>query len=125
MTPSTPVGGEMDDYAINRRLAEIAGVEVRDDGERREGIEGGLLVGMSTWDDYWSPLTDWSQLGELIERFPFDVHRYPVHGDGELFAIVDVHTIDGSRGKGRAGDHDLKRALCMAILTAHEEARDA
>ena len=100
----------MTDYEINKRLAEIAGHEVVTIGD------GGVVwVGGLVGRDYvcvWSPLTDWSQLGPLMERFETDVLTY----GGEY--QVDVHV------EARAGGHtstDLKRAICLAIIAAHEE----
>ena len=72
----------MDDFAINKRLAKIAGVEVEEDA--------GLL-----WDESaepwpgieWSPLTDWSQLGPLLES----VVGEPDMMRGCCLAIIAAH----------------------------------
>ena len=110
----------MTDYEINRRLAEIAGharwIAERQSFERQGivSLKQGNPVAYSR-DEYppaWSPLTNWSQLGPLMERFETDVLLYK--GTNQ----VDVYVGD------RAGGHtstDLKRAICLAIITAHEE----
>ena len=97
----------MDDYEVNKQLAEIAGVEWESRGE-----EDGVAVCVDGGWHEWSPLTDWSQMGPLMERFEVDV--LPYKGEYQ----VDVYVED------RAGGHtstDLKRAICLAIVAVHEE----
>ena len=117
----------MDDFAINKRLAKIAGVEVEEDA--------GLL-----WDESaepwpgieWSPLTDWSQLGPLMERH--HVHVGPEYGEmheeqpgvwaERLEKWVAVADEPGSLNGGTVRirqSPDLKRAVCLAIIAAHAE----
>jgi hypothetical protein len=110
----------MDDYQINKRLAEIAGLNVIEDTSECEPLEdyedpNGILCGVAWEEIVWSPLTDWSQLGPLMEQFDVAVKRR-VGGtsshDGHWAAEVD----------GLFGvDLDMKRAICLAIIAAHED----
>jgi hypothetical protein len=104
------------DYEISKRLAEIAGVEV---DERPDWLGGPVML---LWhsscgqSDFWSPLTDWSQLAPLVERFVFDVERHSAAQDSPWTVIAqrtpESPMVDASG--------PLDRAICLAIIAAHE-----
>jgi hypothetical protein len=101
-----------DDYQINRRLAEIAGAHLVPGTHE-------LLV-YRYGDDYpehtteWSPLTDWSQLGPLLDGN----HDIALHTDGGL---TQVECWPSATQAGGATDGDMKRAICLAIIAAHDD----
>ena len=103
---------EMTDYEINRRLAEIAGVKAWD--RRLFGVLRMYIdVDPENSDEVeeWSPLTNWSQLGPLMER-----ERIEITKDGHEYwgAWLNDH-------EPAAVEKDLKRAICLAIIAAHED----
>ena len=115
----------MDDFEINKRLAEIAGVDVVQD-------DFGMPWSVKNSDRHWCPLCDWSQLGPLMERH--HVHVGPEYGEmheeqpgvwaERLEKWVAVADEPGSLNGGTVRirqSPDLKRAVCMAIIAAHEE----
>ncbi len=107
----------MNDYEINRRLAEIAGVDVLQ--KYYEDGDGPFLLTIADFD-VWNPLHNWSQLGPLMERFRVQVEpgwlRYP---DGAECWGAIVVCEDGTSADGE--DPDLKRAIALAIIAAFEE----
>ena len=116
---------EMTDYEINKRLAEIAGFEWAElDGRFQYARLNHPDFG-SMWAPEWSPLTDWSQLGPLMERFgawpePYNFDRPDGYWEGCCEtgpAWADV--FDTESGWPRS--EDMKRAICLAIIAAHEE----
>jgi hypothetical protein len=111
-------GEKMNDYEINLRLAEIVGFDWAElDGRfqyaRLDHPEFG-----SMWGHEWSPLTDWGQLGPLQERFDVATKRIrgatPRH-DGKWSAIIGP-----DNNCEIVVDPDLKRAIALAIIGAHE-----
>lgn len=124
----------MNDHEINKRLAEIAGVAVC--GNEDEGLalfcsgcngeglydeDGPMTCGVCRGDGVdpeprmWSPLTNWAQLGPLMEREGVECVPYE-NDDGGWGWWVDGA---GSFGDKRVGGNDLKRAICLAIIEAH------
>lgn len=102
----------MNDHEINLRLAEIAEVSVT----RIRSIYSDTLLREGTTYE-WSPLTDWSQLGPLMERecvsasFDYD---YPT-------AVGWVTQVYAKHDRLAEENHpDLKRAIALAIIGAHE-----
>ena len=104
----------MTDEEILRRLAEIEGIS-HWPGEAREVYAGG-----------WNPLTNWSDLGALIERI---LSR---DGPGWLeIAVGQQITTEGWKWSAEVDrsvdvpeicriDDSLKRAICLAIIEAHK-----
>ena len=103
----------MNDYEINRRLAEIAGVDVALDGDT------GRLCNTND-GSFYEPVSDWAVLGPLMERFKPQCEpgwlRYP--GGEECWGAIVVRE-DGTSADGE--DPDLKRAIALAIIAAFEE----
>ena len=108
----------MDDLTINRRLAEIAGVPLGRPSDEF-GREGNAMK-MPHKQGLWSPLTDWSQLGPLMERFKVTIDHYhsSAFGPERFRAACDCV---GSLGFVDAEDSDYVKAICLAIIAAHEE----
>lgn len=104
----------MDDHQINARLADIAGLEtgVAEDGDG--GWDLVVAIG-GGWHD-WSPLTDWSQLGPLVEKYVWDIERYAT---GEW--CVWAKAVDKEGPEPDCAHIDLMRAICLSIIAAHEE----
>ena len=100
----------MDDFEINKRLAEIAGVDVVQD-------DFGMPWSVKNSDRHWCPLCDWSQLGPLMERHWVDLRpdtdeaswRASCKTKSDMWACL-IHP-----------ETDLKRAVCLAIIAAHAE----
>ena len=107
---------EMTHYEINRRLAEIAGKNVW----RTTFPSGRYGLCFPTTPKRpqveWSPLTNWSQLGPLMERFVYALDRCEYDNPGRYWF---VSTELGDRDEA-VRDPDLKRAICLAIIAAHE-----
>lgn len=107
---------DLTDYEINKRLAEIAGVNVREalvsDFDAEDPI---VLIRMDQQPEAWSPLTDWGQLGPLRERERIWVSD---SDDGTWFASAPPHC---GTTEPTQRSPDLKRAICLAIIAAHEE----
>lgn len=119
---------EMTDYEINRRFAEIAGVRVRStmgspDGTRLPSVIVWKPEKTEAREGYtpWSPLTDWGQLGPLVERYVYRIERgYP--GENSCYAAAVSFPEPGEWVMARGPDcADLKRAIALAIIAAHEE----
>jgi hypothetical protein len=111
--------GDLTDYEINLRLAEIANTRVSRCVMEPEGRS--ILMRME--DAYpvvpleeWSPLTDWSQLGPLMERERASAET--------IWSHCRQWRSEVRMGPGkvpvRADDRDLKRAICLAIIAAHQ-----
>lgn len=102
---------EMTDYEINLRLAKIAGIEDIPWLHKPHPP----YVRMPGFVPY-SPLTDWSQLGPLMEQHVWDIERHL----GPTWSVwaqgFERHSVLPG-----ATDADLKRAICLAIIAAHEE----
>jgi len=106
----------MNDYEINKRLAEIAGGFSRIDALDAIGCCQVVRDG----NCYpWSPLTDWSQLGPLMERLFVQVD-FRLGPPAMAMAYIEAGKCDGTW----IADPDLKRAICLAIIAAHQEARE-
>lgn len=108
----------MDDYEINRRLAEIAGEMVwrTTFADNRQGL--GYPGTPKRPIREWSPLTDWSQLGPLMEAHVLDIERYAT--DPQEWCVWAMR--GGKEGTKPGYAHiDLRRAICRAIIAAHEE----
>ena len=101
----------MNYYEINLRLAEIAEVSVT----RIRSIYSDTLLREGTTYE-WSPLTDWSQLGPLMEQHVWDIERHL-----ELTWSVWAQGFERHSVLPGATDADLKRAIALAIIAAHEE----
>ena len=103
----------MDDHAINKRMAEIAFVKVRE-GRGPGGARAWHLTtpGFPLWD----PVNDWGQAGPLLRSCSFRQMR--LRGGGES-ASVRYH------GTGRVGlceDGGTQlRSICLALIDANEE----
>lgn len=105
----------MNDYEINLRLAEIVGFDWAElDGRfqyaRLDHPEFG-----SMWGHEWSPLTNWGQLGPLVEStsemrvFNTTRRRYR------------ASCFMPNRSTGGIGiDTNKMKAICLAIIGAHE-----
>ena len=99
----------MDDHEINKRLAEIAGVEVEEDAGLLWHQSEGPLPGIE-----WSPLTDWSQLG-------------PLRVEQEISTMPPTRSHPAWRAYGKRIARDIPtstsamRAICLAIIAAHGE----
>jgi len=105
--------GDLTDYEINKRLAEIAQVFAYSNEATEEGSTALYFYGGTEW----SPLTDWSQLAPLMERFMFDAER---HSDAhDSIWTVTAQSMPGSP-MVRATAETLKRAICLAIIAAHQ-----
>jgi hypothetical protein len=105
---------DLTDYEINKRLAGISEVSVAPDGENRVGIEEGLLTGEG---DEWPPLTDWSQLGPLMEAFISDIRRVP----GSRQHSAECWCDEPGESHGMYTASSLPRAICLAIIAAHDQ----
>ena len=103
---------DLTDYEINRRLAEIAGVRLY--AKRDESGLCRIKPPPDLGSGLWKPLTDWSQLGPLMEAHVLRAERHPYDNPGQEWR-VDC----GSGGHGLGTG--LKHAICLAILAAHEE----
>jgi len=111
----------MTDYEINRRLAEIAGLAVTSPriGAMQEWVsvaDDRLVYHQHPWSpgEPWDPLHDWSQLGPLMEQC-----RIGLEYQGEWDAWA--YNADDLGNEGQHCDPDLKRAIALAIIAAHEE----
>ena len=91
----------MTDNELLSKLAEIEGVERRElaDGPRPKRIVYGRG---------WDPLTNWSDCGPLVDKY-----RPHITQSGTAWAVLIV--------KDYHIDTDLKRALCVAIVSMEEE----
>ena len=114
----------MTDYEINKRLAEIAG-HARWIAEQqhfeRQGIvsfkrENPAAYSRDEYPPAWQPLTDWSQLGPLMEQHVWDIERHLEPTWSVWAQGFERHSVLPG-----ATDPDLKRAICLAIIAAHEE----
>ena len=102
----------MTDEEILKRLAEIEGKDYYDTQETWE------------WDDrqddevifppLWNPLTDWSDLGPLIEKHQIDItwHGY----DDEKPYVRAWHEESVTPVEHKS----LPHAICLAIIEAHD-----
>jgi hypothetical protein len=81
---------ELTDDQILKRLAEIEGLDVLINGVLRE-VRGQFF-------QLWNPLERWEDCGQLAEK----------HG---------VHISAGERGDP---DPEIKRAICLEIIEAHD-----
>ena len=64
--------------------------------------------------DMFSPLTDWRDLGPLIERYEVQLHP-PMVDDSWYAAIAPLKA---------QHDNDLKRAACLALFYAQKGESD-
>lgn len=119
------MAGALSDYEINRRLAEIAGHAITEDCSDLDppDISFGedpscVFIDGPDGEWCWSPLTDWSQLGPLMERFSVRVGPSGLTGDQGWDA--SIYLPEGPVGNM---EHckDPRRAICLAIIAAHEE----
>jgi len=100
----------LSDYGINGELAVIAGVL---DGERRNQLrersrERPDSVFLRVGDDNieWRPLTDWSQLGPLVEAY----------------RLIWAHDIGCAINDGGfLSGQEFRRQLCEDIIMFHGE----
>lgn len=115
---------KMNDYEINLRLAEIAGRDLTDMPDWwHEGGSPEVFVfagppeaaAMPTDVMCWSPLTDWSQLGPLMERFAVEPCS-DVTGDNWCAKAYVTDMCGPTRFAV-----SMKRAVCLAIIGAHED----
>ena len=107
-------------YSLNKRLAEIAGIRLTPGTWRCGGCDAEEYR-MSVYE--WSPLTDWSQLRPMLEAHDVSLRQSlpPIGRSSEgLGWEVDC----GTALTEGVWDADLKRAIALAIIAAHEEARD-
>jgi len=97
------------DYEINRRLAEIAGVDVYD----ANGT--GVTLKVRGWPlgPKWRPLTDWSQLGPLLVKTRLTLVQ-SVRGSDSARAYHPTKNVGVEAA-------DTMRAVALAIIAAHEE----
>lgn len=139
---------DLTDYEINRRLAEIAGVEVvsifsaTSHGKPLSVANPNTLEVVPLSEDLqsvvapsncvrvgpyigrepaWSPLTDWSQLGPLMEQmFAYALPCQP-EGGGDWWWEGHCEAGPPSRSEWvYPRCPDKKRAICLAIIAAHE-----
>lgn len=110
----------MNDFQINKRVAEIAGLNVwvnESQGLLRE--QSPLADKPSVFD--WDPLHKWHQLGPLVKRFNVEWSRGNFSGE-PMAVIRDLGAFDDEPVLlGMANDPCLERAICLAIIDAHKE----
>lgn len=106
---------ELTDYEINKRLAEIAGVDVYDANGK------GVTLKQRTWrfGPKWSPLTNWSQLGDLIKSQDISfwtvspAKQWSAECPYRLHGMMEVACADS--------EVSPERAICLSIIAAHSE----
>jgi len=105
----------MTDDEINRRVAEQEGWTLFD------GIWAHADHCPRAYDHTPPYTTDWAWCGPLIEKYELDVMEN-LHGGGEPTAEGNwpCWYVDASDGV-LAYDQDVKRAICLAVIAAHED----
>lgn len=106
----------MSDEEILKRLAEIEGHPLCEEWDC--GVSPGIQIGTGEGDlTLYNPLTNWSDLGLLIEKYRLNICP-PFDGSSTWRADVLGST-------GDAGIHkSLPHAICLAILAAREEGNE-
>ena len=93
----------MTDQEILQRLAEIEG-----------GLDfnGGKWWVRNEYNKSWNPLTDWSDLGPLIEKYKACIEWHESNQAWDADILV---------GPGYVRNASLPHAICLVIIEAHKE----
>lgn len=106
---------DLDDFTINSKVAEANGYTV---AGNHCGVP--IVLGAPGADAHgqtrFSPLTDWSQLGPLLEGRCIDL-RTRLHPAVCYSAYVERGDCEFRFSESS----DLKRAICLAIIAKHSE----
>ena len=95
----------MTDQEILQRLAEIEGYEVDSHGrcwKEDRSVDRG----------WWNPLTNWSDLGPLIEKHKACIEWHESNQAWDADILV---------GPGYVRNASLPHAICLVIIEAHKE----
>lgn len=101
----------MTDDEINKRVAEIEGLEFNGHYWFRQGEQ----------PEYFDPppyATDWAWVGQLVEKYAIDLLT---DGKAEWRAVSVRHPVtDKMRDVWGAYEKTPHRAICLAVIAAHE-----
>lgn len=91
----------LSDEEILKRVAEIEGLEILNGIPRK--MQGQFF-------QPFNPLTNWSDLGPLIEKYKLSIECFAIPENGWFWRIDD-----------ETEDQSLPHAILLAIIEAHDE----
>ena len=110
----------MADEDILKRLAEIEGLSWNNRNQR-PAFPGAVMSDVTVrekFNPHWNPLTNWSDLGPLIEKHIGLIQKLDAYEYGDPEEEWRVCLVDRSYGPSYKS---LPHAVCMAIIEGYHE----